>query len=62
MACRLAEFTRTGSTGTAPLHARRRSPLVQQVLDVPQRQRVADVHHHGQADDLGEALQERKMR
>jgi hypothetical protein len=28
------------------------SALVQKVLDVPQRQRVADIHHHSQADDL----------
>lgn len=27
--------------------------LVEQVLDIPQRQRVADVHHYRQADDLG---------
>ena len=27
--------------------------LEQQVLDVAQRQRVADVHHHHQPDDLG---------
>ena len=27
-------------------------PLVQQVLHIPQRQRISDVHHHGQADDL----------
>jgi hypothetical protein len=26
-------------------------PLVQQVLDIPQLQRVADVHHHGQTDN-----------
>ena len=32
-------------------------PLVQQVLDSPQRQRIADVHHHGQADDLGRGLE-----
>ena len=32
-------------------------PLVQKVLDIPQRQRVADVHHRGQADDLGRGLE-----
>jgi hypothetical protein len=28
-------------------------PLVQKVLNVPQRKRVADIHHDRQADDLG---------
>jgi hypothetical protein len=32
-------------------------PLMQHVLDSPQRQRIADVHHHGQADDLGRGLE-----
>ena len=27
--------------------------LVQRVLDVPQRKRVANIHHHREADDLG---------
>ena len=27
--------------------------LEQQVLDIPKREREADVHHHHQADDLG---------
>jgi hypothetical protein len=31
--------------------------LVQQVLDVPQRQWVSDVHYHRQADDLGRRLE-----
>jgi hypothetical protein len=31
--------------------------LMQQVLDVPQRQRVTDIHHHRQADDLGRRLE-----
>jgi hypothetical protein len=31
--------------------------LVQRVLDVPQRQRVADIQHHRQADDLGARLE-----
>ena len=31
--------------------------FVEQVLDVPQRQREADVHHHGQSDDLGAGLE-----
>jgi hypothetical protein len=30
---------------------------VQQVLDSPQRQRLTDVHHNGQADDLGRGLE-----
>lgn len=28
------------------------TPLVEKVLDVAERERVADVHHHRQADDL----------
>lgn len=32
-------------------------PLMEQVLDVPKRERKADVHHHGQADDLGRSLE-----
>jgi hypothetical protein len=28
------------------------APLVQQVLDVAQRERTRDLHYHGQADDL----------
>ncbi|CUH36847.1 hypothetical protein JSE7799_01243 [Jannaschia seosinensis] len=31
--------------------------LVQQILDVPQRQRETDVHHHRQSDDLGAGLE-----
>ena len=31
--------------------------LVQQVLDVPQQKRVANVHHHRQADDLRRRLE-----
>ena len=31
--------------------------LMQEVLDVAQRQRVADVHHHRQADDLRARLE-----
>ena len=31
--------------------------LVQQVIDVPERKREADVHHHRQADDLGAGLE-----
>ena len=29
------------------------APLVQQILDVPERQREPDIQHHRQADDLG---------
>ena len=29
------------------------APFEQQVLDLPQLQRIPDVHHHRQADDLG---------
>jgi hypothetical protein len=32
-------------------------PLVQKVLNVPQRKRVADIHHDRQADDLGRGLE-----
>jgi len=31
--------------------------LKQQILDLPQRQRIADVHHHRQADDLGRTIE-----
>lgn len=30
---------------------------MQQVLDFPQSQRVADIHHHRQADELGARLE-----
>jgi hypothetical protein len=29
------------------------APLVQQIVDVPQRQREADIHHHRQANGRG---------
>ena len=29
------------------------APLEQKILDLAQRQRIPDVHHHRQADDLG---------
>jgi hypothetical protein len=31
--------------------------FVEQILDLPQGQREADIHHHGQADDLGRSLE-----
>ena len=31
--------------------------LMQQVLDIPQSQRVADIHHHRWADELGARLE-----
>lgn len=31
--------------------------FMQQVLDVAQRQRVTDIHHHRQTDDLGRRLE-----
>ena len=31
--------------------------LEQQVLDLAQRQRVPDIHHHRQADDLGRTIE-----
>ena len=33
------------------------APLMQEVLDVAQRERVADIEHHRQADDLGAGLE-----
>jgi len=33
------------------------SPRLKQVPDSPQRQRIANVHHHGQAGDLGQGLE-----
>jgi hypothetical protein len=32
-------------------------PLEQQIFDLPQRQRIPDVHHHREADDLGGAVE-----
>nr|WP_291896714.1 hypothetical protein [Maricaulis sp.] len=31
--------------------------FVEQILDVPERQRKTDIQHHGQADDLGRRLE-----
>jgi hypothetical protein len=31
--------------------------LVEEILDMPQRQREADVEHDGEADDLGRGLE-----
>ncbi|MCX7342214.1 MAG: hypothetical protein NT037_17210 [Hyphomicrobiales bacterium] len=31
--------------------------LVEQVLHVPERERIADIHHDRQADDLGARLE-----
>ena len=31
--------------------------LKQQIFNLPQRQRIADVHHHRKADDLGRAIE-----
>ncbi len=31
--------------------------FMKQVLDLPQRQRKSNTHHHGQADDLGRGLE-----
>ena len=36
--------------------------FVQQVLDVPQGERVPDVEHHGQLDDLGRGFEIAKDR
>src|SRR5665811_2011434 len=32
-------------------------PLVEQILDLPQRKRIADVHHHREADHLGRRVE-----
>src|SRR5665811_556252 len=32
-------------------------PLVEQILDLPQRKRIADVHHHHEADHLGRRVE-----
>jgi len=31
--------------------------LVKQAFDLPQQQRIADVHHHREADDFGRSLE-----
>lgn len=31
--------------------------FLEQVLDIPKREWVANIHHHGQADDLGRRLE-----
>jgi hypothetical protein len=31
--------------------------LVQQILDIPQRKRIADLHHHREADNFGAGLE-----
>jgi hypothetical protein len=31
--------------------------LVKQILDIAQRERKADLHHHGQANDFGRCLE-----
>jgi hypothetical protein len=33
------------------------APLEQNILDLSQRQRIADVHHHREADHLGRAVE-----
>ena len=33
------------------------APLEQNILDLSQRQRIADVHHHHEADHLGRAVE-----
>ena len=37
------------------------APLVQQVFDVPERQREPDIHHHCQGNDLGSRLGHRRV-
>ena len=33
------------------------APLVQQILDIPPRKRVPDIHHYREADDLRRRLE-----
>jgi len=33
------------------------APLEENILDLPQRQRIADIHHHREADHLGRAVE-----
>ena len=33
------------------------APLNEQIFDLPQRQRIADIHHHREADHLGRAVE-----
>jgi hypothetical protein len=33
------------------------APLEEQIFDLPQRQRIVDVHHHHEADHLGRAVE-----
>ena len=33
------------------------APLKQQILDLAQRKRIPDIHHHRQADDLGRRVE-----
>ena len=33
------------------------APFVEQILEVAQRQREADIHHHGEADDFRRRLE-----
>ena len=44
---------RTGSTRTYRLMANVDATLKEQVLDLAQRQWIADIHHHREANDLG---------
>lgn len=32
-------------------------PFMQQILDIPQRPRIPDVHHHGETNDLRRRLE-----
>jgi hypothetical protein len=33
------------------------APLEEQIFDLPQRQRIADIHDHHEADHLGRAIE-----
>ncbi len=43
--------------GTPRITADIDTTLEQQIFDLPQRQRIADVHHHREADHLGRAVE-----
>lgn len=50
-------WTKTVPPGTHRLVADIDPSFMKQVLDLPQRQRKADIHHHGQADNRRRCLE-----
>ena len=58
----LADLRREPRTEPVPPGANRfmadiDAAFVEQIFDLPQRKRIPDIHHHGQADDLGGRLE-----